>query len=127
MQYQPHRPRYTMRNRRFPCDPVGSLPLRFLCPLLDTDGRPIWFEHPLAGPGMDVAVYPMPDFITDDDSLLIDAYTPAPTGGNDVRNTATVAQDVFVVGYPYGLESGFQMPLWIRGTIASEPSMYYPH
>jgi hypothetical protein len=100
---------------------------RFLCPLLDTDGRPIWFEHPLAGPGMDVAVYLMPDFITDDDSLLIDAYTPATTGGNDVRNVATVAQDVFVVGYPYGLESGFQMPLWIRGTIASEPSMYYPH
>jgi hypothetical protein len=39
----------------------------------------------------------------------------------------SVAQDVFVVGYPYGLESGFMTPLWTRGTVASEPNFYYLH
>jgi hypothetical protein len=60
-------------------------------------------------------------------TLLIEAYGPAPSGPEDAQLTLSVAQDVFVVGYPYGLESGFMMPLWTRGTIASEPSLHYPH
>jgi hypothetical protein len=100
---------------------------RFLFPLLDDEMQPMWFEHPRAGAGMDVAVLPVPASIVADESLLIDAYSPAPTDNHAAKITATVAQDVFVVGYPYGLETGFMMPLWTRGTIASEPTMYYPH
>jgi hypothetical protein len=100
---------------------------RFLCPLLDGESQPNWFEHPLAGAWMDVAVYRLPDFIANDDSLLIEAYAPPPTSPQAPRTDLSVAQDLFVVGYPYGLESGFMMPLWTRATIASEPSMYYSH
>ena len=32
--------------------------------------------------------------------------------------------DIFVVGYPYGLRQG-RFPLWLRGTIATEPSFGY--
>jgi hypothetical protein len=32
---------------------------------------------------------------------------------------------LFVVGYPYGLQSGIDLPLWIRGTISSEPAFYW--
>jgi hypothetical protein len=49
---------------------------RFLCPLLDGESQPNWFEHPLAGAWMDVAVYRLPDFMPNDDSLLIEAYAP---------------------------------------------------
>ena len=31
-----------------------------------------------------------------------------------------VAQDVSIVGFPYGLMGGFDLRLWVRGTIASE-------
>jgi len=95
--------------------------------LLDKTGKATWFEHPRAGAGMDVAVLPLPDEVAADESLLIEAYGPAPSDGNAPKLAATVAQDVFVVGYPYGLDSGFMLPLWIRGAIASEPAMYYPH
>ncbi len=105
----------------------GAPAARMLIPLLDQDGTPIWFEHPRAGAGMDVAVLLVPDSIANDESLLIESYSPPSTDGDAPNVVASVAQDVFVIGYPYGLESGFMMPLWIRGTIASEPVMYYPH
>jgi hypothetical protein len=72
---------------------------------------------------MDVAALPVN--ITDDEALVTawespSARTPQPS---DIRwpNLAP-GQDIFVVGYPDALSTGPLFPLWIRGTIASEPA-----
>jgi len=104
-----------------------ALATRLLLPLLDEDGQPRWFEHPQAGAGVDVAALPLPASVADDELLMIEAYSPPPTDDQAARLDAAVAKDVFVIGYPFGLQSGFMMPLWVRGTIASEPAMYYTH
>lgn len=101
--------------------------VRLLLPLLDREGQPLWFEHPKAGAGFDVAALPIPACLADDESLMIEAYSPAPNDEQAAKLDPAVAQDVFVIGYPCGLQSGFMMPLWVRGTIASEPAMYYSH
>ena len=96
----------------------------FIRPLIGEDWKPIWFEHPDFGADVDIAVIPLG---IDDPQLLIDPYEPPARGENDVSTQLSVAQDVFVVGYPYGLQGGFHLPLWVRGTIATEPALRYPH
>jgi hypothetical protein len=95
-----------------------------LLPLIDDAWRPVWYEHPQLGGTMDVAVIPLN---IHDEDLIVEAYGPPTSGPNDVSTTLWAAQDVFIVGYPYGLESGFFFPLWIRGTIATEPALEYSH
>ena len=36
-----------------------------------------------------------------------------------------VTQDVFIVGHPFGLNHGYLWPIWIRGSVASEPSLFF--
>jgi hypothetical protein len=38
-----------------------------------------------------------------------------------------VMQDVFIVGYPFGLNHGYLWPLWIRGSVASEPTLLFTY
>jgi hypothetical protein len=38
-----------------------------------------------------------------------------------------VTDDVYIVGYPFGLDHGFYWPIWIRGTVASEPSLNFTY
>lgn len=96
----------------------------FLLPLLDNEWKPRWLEHPEYGARMDVAVLPL-TLSAEEHAIDMEAYGPSQP--EDQFPPLAVAQDVFVVGYPYGLESGWLMPLWVRGTIASEPSLYYEH
>jgi Trypsin-like peptidase domain len=95
--------------------------------LFDDEMKPRWFEHPYYRDNMDVAVLPIPDALANDHNLMVEPYEPPAAGPDDAATTLMVAQDVFIVGYPYGLESGFLLPLWTRGTIASEPAMFYRH
>jgi hypothetical protein len=37
----------------------------------------------------------------------------------------SAGDDVYIIGYPYGLSSGPAFPLWMRGTVASLPAMGY--
>jgi hypothetical protein len=45
---------------------------------------------------------------------------------NEIESDAVLdlaaAQDLFVVGFPYGLMAGAPVPLWKRGTIALDPN-----
>ena len=106
-----------------PDEPVPIM--LYLLQLLDAAWTPVWREHSRYGRGVDVAALafriPEPaDFIV----MPWDAETASS------RNPASkiwVTQDVSVVGYPYGERSGFDLPLWIRGAIASEPALFYPY
>lgn len=98
----------------------------FLLPLFDDEGKQRWREHAVHGAKMDAVVLRLS--IAERDQYAIDAYLMGYGAGEEVfAKRLWPAQDVFIVGYPYGLESGFLLPLWVRGTIASEPLLMYPY
>jgi hypothetical protein len=91
-------------------------------PLIGEDWKPLWKQHPHFGAEVDVAVMP---FNHDDRALISPWKQPASDYGPVGVKWPTLApgQDVFIVGYPDGLVTGPMLPLWMRGTIASEPAM----
>jgi hypothetical protein len=78
--------------------------------------RPRWVEHPHFGRKVDVAAI-------DVTSLLQGTLAKA---ANDLESDAIIdlaaAQDLFIVGFPFGLMVGGAVPLWKRGTIAADPN-----
>ncbi|MEE6167673.1 MULTISPECIES: trypsin-like peptidase domain-containing protein [unclassified Mycolicibacterium] len=101
-----------------------SMPLpMYQLPLIGEDWKPVWKQHPDFGPDVDVAVIPFNDIA---DRALISAWKQ-PTNDNIEVGVKWPdlgpGQDVFIVGYPDALVTGPMLPLWMRGTIASEPAM----
>jgi hypothetical protein len=98
-----------------------------LLALIEEDWQPKWKQHPTLGPDMDVATLPLN--ITDDQLLLTAWPSSSPDRVLDPGELRWpelgAGQDVFVVGYPDALTTGPLFPLWIRGTIASEPRFGY--
>jgi len=80
--------------------------------------NPIWLEHPVLRREVDVAALD----ITDD--LL--GHKLEVKYANLLENDAAVqqyaSQDVFIVGYPLGLVATAPIPVWKRGTIATDPT-----
>lgn len=89
------------------------------CCLYDDNGNPRWLIHPEHKRSVDIAVIPL--FPTSRTNLF--AITDIP----NVDATISVADDVFVVGYPLALGANENrlFPLWKRASIASEPSVDY--
>ena len=106
---------------------LGQLKVIFrqhLIPLIGKDWKPIWTQHPQLGGDMDVAVVPFnapPD-------TMIKSWEPTPprTAPDEAPwPQLSPAQDVFIIGYPYKLSVGPLLPLWVRGTVASDPPFGY--
>jgi GNAT superfamily N-acetyltransferase len=93
-------------------------------PLLGDDWQPIWKQHPRLGADMDVAVVP---FNAPAESVVMPwERTPARTAPDAAPWPPLAAgDDIFIVGYPYRLTVGPLFPLWMRGTIASDPFFGY--
>jgi len=83
------------------------------------DDRPLWLEHPTYGRTIDVVAVPLPNSLND--LLLLPISLDPPTPAPQIR----VAEDLSIVGYPFGLTAGAQFPIWMRGTVASEPEVNY--
>jgi hypothetical protein len=93
----------------------------YAIPLVDDDENPQWLEHPL-GYKVDIAALPL--LGVDMDELHYLPLEPKDAAyGDDWRFWVT--DDVFIVGYPFGLDHGFFWPLWLRGTVASEPTLMF--
>jgi Trypsin-like peptidase domain len=99
------------------------LSVEFCLRLVDEDCNPLWFEHP-RGPQVDVAARPL-------DDLPIDELHFVPLEPKDAAYGAEprfwVTDDLYIVGYPFGLDHGFFWPIWIRGTVASEPTLLFTY
>ncbi|WP_199253628.1 hypothetical protein [Mycolicibacterium mengxianglii] len=108
---------------------VGSTQIKlrsFLVPLLSEDWKPGWLEHPVFGSDVDVAVLPV-DF-TDPEAFVVAWKTPVVEAREPHQApwpNLAAGEEVFVVGYPNALMTGPMFPLWIRGSIASEPHFGY--
>jgi hypothetical protein len=77
----------------------------------------LWYEHPIHGSAVDVAVLPISSEILSPKTLI----TSAQSLESDCIKPPFVTQDVYVIGYPLGIISGLPVPIWKRATIASEP------
>ena len=87
-------------------------------PLLDEDELPLWYEHPELGRNADVAVLP----IQRDEAYFVDAYDIARPAPAD-EPTLSAGDGLFVVGYPRGFTPHVGIPVWVRASVASEPSV----
>jgi len=85
----------------------------FAFPLVDADGNTKVIEHPL-GSFVDIAALPV---------SLHEHVTPFFLNEQEFDDRISIypGQDVFVIGYPLGVITGKPLPIWKRGTIASEP------
>ena len=86
--------------------------------LWSKDDLPIWYHHPQHGHHVDVAVMPI---------ILPDRFKRTHINQyrfSDMR--IEIAQDVFILGFPLGINGRKELPIWKRGSIASEPGGNYP-
>lgn len=113
----PHYAKLSLRSKN------GGL-VELTVPLYDKEMNPLWSEHTERF-AVDLIVYSLPEALTQHFEM-IDIRTVA----NDKDIEEVVAKDVFVLGYPFGREemrasfgqdAPYYLPVWKRGTIASEP------
>ncbi|UJS24611.1 S1 family peptidase [Thiothrix winogradskyi] len=81
----------------------------------ETD-EPLWLQHPHYGKSVDVAAL----------EVDIPAHLLAMTVEEFIEpfneeTTESVADDVFILGYPFGISVGNIFPIWKRASVASEP------
>jgi hypothetical protein len=116
----PHYIKATVRNKDGKHLSILSIPL------YSNTWSPLWLEH-AEGPVVDLAILELPNeveerFQISAISLLVDQHT---------INSA-ISRDVYILGYPFdgdhfaksfGNAHGHELPIWKRGSIASEPEM----
>lgn len=100
-------------------DNVGACSREHL-PLYSDEEReaPIWLEHPTHGSNIDVVAIPLASAITD-------KYQLFPINKIEFSTTykTEVADDAFIVGYPFSDTPCLQLPIWKRASVASEPDV----
>jgi len=80
--------------------------------------EPNWYEHPDYGRTVDVVAIPLPPYVQNNYQLFpINAIR-----FNDGFKTR-VAEEAFVVGYPFSDTPQLQLPIWKRVSVASEPDI----
>ena len=105
-------------------------------PLLDSEGRPLWLEHPSVGHQVDVAALRVPqgtDGISQITTTDGSTTTVRPTisfHAIDLANTdpagifISIGERLSVIGFPIGEDvQGF--PIWTQGFVASELDLQY--
>ena len=82
----------------------------------NNSGKPAWFQHP-KGQNIDVAILPFRGLPRD--CIIFESNRPDETSNMSFR----VGMDVFIVGFPLGLQKQGFLPVWKRGSVASEPDI----
>ncbi len=89
----------------------------------DTGNAPEWLEHPIHKFNVDVAVIKIPK---DNEFTEKAKYNCLANYDFHKDFFPSAMNDVFVVGYPWGLTGGDRvLPLYKRGSVASEPIVPY--
>ena len=79
--------------------------------------KPVWLEHPIYRDQLDVVAIPI-QIHEEGEVRTIDAVNTIP------NMHLMVANDVFVLGYPMGIDGGGEFPIWKRASIATEPGVH---
>ena len=100
----------------------------------DYEIDPLWWQHP-QGSEFDVAALEITQFEGEGRMLTANGFQtkknvtasfpswkiPGPDNSESPRPYLRPADTVSIVGFPFGFKSQHNLPLWITGTIASEP------
>ena len=80
--------------------------------------EPVWYEHPMHGHGVDVVAIQIP-------KEICDSYRLFPINEVDFNTEfkEEVADELFVIGYPFSNTTYLQMPIWKKASVASEPDI----
>ena len=98
--------------------PLGST-VRRVESLYDDAETPIWLEHPIHGGEVDVVALPLSGLA----DVVLEVYDPwAPT-----RVAIGPSERVSIVGFPFGLEGGPALAIWVQGFVATETMIDYRH
>lgn len=84
--------------------------------------EPAWYEHPTFGRKVDVVALPLSDNIKSKYRLF-----PINAIEFDSGFKEEVADDAFVVGYPFADITYASLPIWKRASLASEPDIDVDH
>lgn len=126
---------YHVATARFPKEPeslikkeFGSSPNKLKChvwgfnPLkghtfnIILDSSSPWLEHPKRNEGVDIVGIP----------VILPEHVPIVTQ-NEIQCVDNipfaVASDLYIVGYPNGLAVSKYLPIWKKGSVASEPEI----
>jgi hypothetical protein len=77
----------------------------------------LWLEHPIYKQKIDVIAINITSYLTEETSNFLHI--------NELQQESIrldVGKDLFIVGYPKGMQYGPSLPIWKRGTFASEPN-----
>ena len=89
----------------------------FKISLYDNENRAVWLVHPNLRERVDVIAIQIPEdvigIIRPINKIRFDEF--------ELR----VSDEVFVLGFPYSITGGGALPIWKRGSIASEPDIDY--
>lgn len=94
--------------------------------LYDDFGNPQWLVHPKWKNDIDIVAIPIPPTMNFGENKYEDLLAI-----NELYSTVqldlSVTDELFVIGYPYGLGSDQKgtLPIWKKSTVASEPEMPY--
>lgn len=86
-------------------------------PLIDEQGASLWQEHPALGSAVDVVALPLPDL----EGVAVYPFLPQHPG---TELSHSIGGFLSIVGFPFGRIGGGPAT-WIKGALASEPSMDY--
>jgi Trypsin-like peptidase domain len=84
---------------------------------LNEDGGSKWLQHPIKGQDVDIAAFEIAPAKNHGDFFAIERKDM------ELDIAVSVGSDIFIVGYPLGISKQFQIPIWKRGSIASEFSI----
>lgn len=92
----------------------GSIPL-----YSDAENKTaVWLVHPKHAEATDIAAIP---FVIPSGVIVYAVNDKGISKSPEMR--ISIAQDLFVLGYPKGLSGGGLLPIWKRATIATEPDI----
>lgn len=83
------------------------------------DGLPIWFEHGMFGPRVDVVAIRLPEL----EGAAFYPYSLDPSTDDDLL--ALVATGVSIIGFPFGEVSAGGLAIWSKGWVATDPDLSY--
>ncbi|OGI16497.1 MAG: hypothetical protein A3J63_01455 [Candidatus Moranbacteria bacterium RIFCSPHIGHO2_02_FULL_40_12b] len=86
--------------------------------LYNKDNNPVWIEHPQFGSKVDVVAIPIPEEIIKGNNLF-----PINKIDFDNQFKCEVADDIFIIGYPFLEQEYLELPIWKKASIASEPDV----
>jgi hypothetical protein len=86
--------------------------------LQDEDGKSLFYEHPIHSNKIDVAVLP----VTDDTNIYTIEQAIKESDPYEAW-TIEVGENLYVLGYPFGITASAYFPIWKAATIASEPNI----